>query len=257
MSTNESPPSPLSIMLTARALSALEQWFEGAIHSIIGSLQDVATPLSTPVSTPSSRKSVHFSSTVETATIVGSSIQRDDDEYKDEGGVQIQSSAAPSDSESSPPLTSNSTDEINTVLPLGERMPSIPDLLSYLRSHHRVKQILESLLIFNNEMEIEQFTNAFFLHDPSQDEDFWLDTMDYTLQSIQDNIPNTRGELKKCHDSYYKDMDFLIEEHFFMRDLDIYQGTPWEGHAKLRSLSGRIGYVFCDIIESLITPPNG
>jgi hypothetical protein len=52
-------------------------------------------------------------------------------------------------------------------------------------------------------------------------------------------------------------MDFLIEEHFFMRDLDIYQGTPWEGRAKLRSLSGRIGYVFCDIIESLITPING
>jgi hypothetical protein len=111
--------------------------------------------------------------------------------------VQIQSSTAPSDSESPPPLTSNSTDEINTVLPLGERMPSIPDLLSYLRLHHRVKQILETPLVFNNEMEREQFTNAFFLHDPSQDEDFWLDTMDYTLQSIQDNIPNRRGELKK------------------------------------------------------------
>jgi hypothetical protein len=132
-------------------------------------------------------------------------------------------------------------------------MPTIPVIISYLRSHHRVKQILETPLVFNSQEERDQFTEAFFFHDVVADEDFWSVAMDFTLESIEENIPSTRGELKKCRDSYFKDMDFLIKEHFFVRDLDIYQGTAWEGNLKLRKISGRIGYVFCDAIDTATT----
>jgi hypothetical protein len=116
---------------------------------------------------------------------------------------------------------------------------------------------LETPLVFNSQEERDQFTEAFFFHDVVADEDFWSVAMDFTLESIEENIPSTRGELKKCRDSYFKDMDFLIKEHFFVRDLDIYQGTAWEGNLKLRNISGRIGYVFCDAIDTLLSPPKG
>jgi hypothetical protein len=95
------PPQPL-ITVTAQASSALEQWFGESLDDMIASMEDTSTPVLTPVSSPSSRKSVHFSGTAETATIVGSSIRRDGEDYKDEGEFRFSHLTLPQTPNQSP-----------------------------------------------------------------------------------------------------------------------------------------------------------
>ena len=136
-------------------------------------------------------------------------------------------------------------------------MPTVPTLISFMKHHHRVQQILDTPNAFNTNKERDQFTNAYFSHDPHDDDDFWTNAINYTIDSIQDNIPQVRGGLKTKRDAYFKDMIHLVNEHFYKRKITIYEGTAWEDNAKLSNLSGRLGYVFIDCVEQLITPPKG
>ena len=238
--------------ISTYALSELQSAFMQCFNSYNDNHPD-NTPLSTPETYTTSKRSVGFSSTVETATIIGSSIQRNEDEFINESGVFINSSTSPD----CPPTASHIDSTPSEILPLRDRIPSIPDLLEYLKSHYRVSQILDSPNLFHNEEEKEQYIFHYFHHEPNSDDDFWSDAVEYTIESIEENIPSSRGELKKCRDSYFKDMIHLVDEHFFTREMDHYQGTAWENNLKLRNISGRIGYVFLDAIEHLITPPRG
>ena len=75
--------------------------------------------------------------------------------------------------------------------------------------------------------------------------------------AISMNTPSKQSEVKRCKDEYLHDVDFIMDEHFALLLPVRYQDVPSSFKMKLHCISKRIGYVFVDVFESMISLPRG
>ena len=116
------PNNTTSVTLSSDVTSELENWFVRCYEGMMnGGLQYNTSSPSTPntllLPSSSTNKSVSFSRTAESATIVGSSTQHDTDGYENENGVVIMSSTATSHITGTSPIaatTSTTTTQLIT-----------------------------------------------------------------------------------------------------------------------------------------------
>jgi hypothetical protein len=136
--------------------------------------------------------------------------------------------------------------------------------VSFLKGSHRVKAILSNPTLFNTDEDMTSFLDAYFAHckgedipEPDSDGWFWEDACDYMFESMCENTPSCRNELKKCRHGYFHDGIHLVESHFKTRLLPEYTFEPPEYQRRLRNVSGLIGIVFIETYDQLTAPPRG
>ena len=112
----------------------------------------------------------------------------------------------------------------NGILPLIERVPDVETIVEFLKGSHRVKGLLSNPTLFKTDDDLKAFTSAYFAYskgdcipDPNSDEWFWEDACDFMFDSLCENIPTSRKELKKCRVNYFKDGVHLVKTHFRTR----------------------------------------
>ena len=162
-------------------------------------------------------------------------------------------------------VSNESTPQDNGILPLIERVPDVEMVVEFLKSHHRIKGLLSNPSLFESEVDLEDFTNAYYfacskgddIPDPDSDEWFWEDACDYMFESLCENIPSSRKDLKKCRARYFADGVHLVQSHFRQRILTQDSFVTPERKRRLRNISGLIGEVFLEVYEQLTAPPRG
>ena len=138
-------------------------------------------------------------SIAETATVLGSepqSIPTFSHSQESEGGVTIHSSAV--------------LEEEEDILPLYDRLPEIKDVIDGLKTHHRVIGILSSPNILITDELRNWFIDAYFSHEPQNDDDFWYEAWATMHEAIIDNTPTRQGEIKSSKDNYMLDIEYMI-----------------------------------------------
>jgi hypothetical protein len=218
------------------------------------------------VSTPSASTKKKVQLSAESPTIIGTSSTVNHLSTKSKGDLEdtdnacivltSSSSQAIGSQDDAPDSQEGISPEEVELLPLIERIPSVGAILSFLRAHHRFEEILSTPNVFSNKEERDAFAKSYLNHIPT-DGDFWMDAWDYMYIAIEDNMPTCQSELKRCRDEYHHDTMHLINTHFYCRDLPEYQEATIQRKQQLRNLSGRIGFVFLDVFELLISPPKG
>eukprot|EP00956_Cyclotella_meneghiniana_P017319 scaffold28077_cov23-Cyclotella_meneghiniana.AAC.1 len=146
------------------------------------------------------------------------------------------------------------------VLPLVDRIPSLDMVMSSLMSHHDITNILNTPNVLSSIEELDAFrTTTTLFHRTPADNDFWEMAWGFMVEAVRDNIPTSSGGVKKSKDSYFLDVQYILETHFFdyLPPAPAYADYPLVKRKKLRGLVVSVGYVFVDIFEMLITPPKG
>ena len=143
------------------------------------------------------------------------------------------------------------------ISPLEDRLPIIGDVVNALRRDYHVLQILDTPGVFNSPISHAEFIAEYFSHTPNDDNDFWEQAWEHMYNAIYMNLPTTQSEVKKCKDEYIYDIDFLLDEHFGLLLPEKYGSLPSSEKMKLLCISKRIGFVFVDLFEAMITMPGG
>jgi hypothetical protein len=101
--------------------------------------------------------------------------------------------------------------------------------MKFLKGSHHVKAILSNPTLFKTDQDMTSFLDAYFAHykgeeipEPDSDEWFWEDAHDYMVESMCENIPTCRRDLKKCRHAYFHDGVHLVQSHFKTRLLQEY-----------------------------------
>lgn len=166
------------------------------------------------------------------------------------------------------PATATSTAETTPpdrgILPLVDRVPDVETIVKFLRESHRVKSLLSNPGLFKSEDDMKTFSVSYFAHsqnecipDDGSEEWFWEDAREYMFESLCDNIPSSRSQLKKCREAYFRDGVYLVQSHFGTRLMKEYTFESTERQNQLKNLSGSIGDVFLEVFEQLTAPPTG
>jgi hypothetical protein len=123
-----------------------------------------------------------------------------------------------------PPASTNEPDlppQESSILPLVDRVPDVPTLVEFLRSHHCINGLLSNPNLFKSEKEKDDFITAYFAYckgdtipDPDSDEWFWEDARDFMFEALCEHFPSSRKELKKCREAYFRDGIHLVNSHF-------------------------------------------
>eukprot|EP00956_Cyclotella_meneghiniana_P015438 scaffold23672_cov83-Cyclotella_meneghiniana.AAC.2 len=192
-----------------------------------------------------SNKSVSFSvpDAPESKTVTDSALHGDEEGGTMDGLVILSSMAA-------------QQELAEQVLPLVDRIPSLDMVMSSLTSHHDISNILNTPNVLSSLEELDAFRTALFHRTPA-DNDFWEMAWGFMVEAVRDNIPTSSGGVKKCKDSYFLDVEYMISTHFYDYLPPGYADYPFEKRNKLHGLVVSVGYVFVEIFEMLITPPKG
>jgi hypothetical protein len=214
--------------------------------------RDAQAAASAPTSTSpdTSTKSKHTLGS-ETATNTGSLYTNNEGEEWGEGGNPpsiITGSSPPSEEDIPPP-----EDDIS---PLEDRLPPIDDVVKTLRNDYHVLQILDTPGVFETPDARAEFIAHYFAHTPDTD-DFWDEAWHHIYHAMFLYMPETQSQVKKCKDEYIRDIQFLLDEHFAMLLPEKYWDLPDAQKTKLLCIAKRIGFVFVDTFESMITMPGG
>ena len=214
--------------------------------------RDAQAAASAPTSTSpdTSTKSKHTLGS-ETATNTGSLYTNNEGEEGGEGGNPpsiITGSSPPSEEDIPPP-----EDDIS---PLEDRLPPIDDVVKTLRNDYHVLQILDTPGVFETPDARAEFIAHYFAHTPDTD-DFWDEAWHHIYHAMFLYMPETQSQVKKCKDEYICDILFLLDEHFAMLLPEKYWDLPDAQKTKLLCIAKRIGFVFVDTFESMITMAGG
>jgi hypothetical protein len=136
--------------------------------------------------------------------------------------------------------------------------------VEFFKGSHRIKAILSNPTLFKTDEDMILFKDSYFAHCkgediPEQDSDqwFWEDVCEHMVESMCENIPSCRTDLKKCRHAYFHDGVHNVQSHFKTRLLQEYSFEPPEYQRRLMNVSGLIGLVFVELYEQLTAPPRG
>lgn len=212
--------------------------------------QQAAAPATASSSPDISAKSKHTLGS-ESATLAASASTYHEGEEGGEGETPSFVTAA--FSSVLPPEPEEPEEDIS---PLEDRLPLIGDVVNALRRDYHVLQILDTPGVFKSPDAKAEFIATYFSHTPGS-EDFWEEAWEHMHGAIFMNLPTTQNQVKKCKDEYIYDINFILNEHFASLLPEKYWGLPFDEKTKLLCLCKRIGFVFVDIFESMITMPRG
>eukprot|EP00956_Cyclotella_meneghiniana_P037701 scaffold143182_cov77-Cyclotella_meneghiniana.AAC.1 len=171
-----------------------------------------------------SNKSVSFSvpDAPETKTVTDSALHGDEEGGTMDGLVILSSMAA-------------QQELAEQVLPLVDRIPSLDMVMSSLTSHHDISNILNTPNVLSSLEELDAFRTALFHRTPA-DNDFWEMAWAFMVEAVRDNIPTSSGSVKKCKDSYFLDVEYMISTHFYDYLPPGYADYPFAKRNKLHGL---------------------
>jgi hypothetical protein len=139
---------------------------------------------------------------------------------------------------------------------LSQRLPVIGDVVSALRVDYHVLQVLDTPGVFDGPNSRAEFIASYFSHSPGS-EDFWDEAWEHMYNAIFMNIPTRQSQVKKCKDEYIHDINFILDEHFAMVLPEKYWNLNLPEKMKLHCICKRIGIIFVDVFESMISMPGG
>jgi hypothetical protein len=260
--TSTTTPQPLTLF-TPSALASIRHHLHNCLQN---ELHNATSPCSSPEKEKAQQSQQSHVSYAESDTLVQSQqshvsfaesdtliqSQQSFQNFIVEGEVE----GSPNTEPDHDPIQANLDNLIPQVLPLIDRLPRIETVISFMRKHRHFKDIMSTPGVFDSPDDAAKFLDEYFEYS-DHDGNFWYDAYLDMMQSLEENMPSCPSQLKKCRDDYHFHTMNLVNDHFRGRNDIILYSWDTVKYTKLQNLSGRIGYLFLDIFELLITPPRG